>query len=289
MNKQLSIFFSIDKNYVQHFSVALTSLLENNKDLDLKIFVINDLQDMGIIDKTKDFIKNKYGVDLHFINIGNRDFSIFATDSNYTNATYFRLFLEEIIPEEIEVGLILDSDLIITGSIRELVEIDMSNHYVYAANEAFVEHNVNRFKDLGISTNSYFNAGVMLINLKAWRKENLKDKFIAIAEKYMSKLEWYDQDILNIFFADKWGEFDKKFNAVHLQQKLPVTPIIIHYASYSKPWHYVDTHPYNGQYWKYLKIGPYKASKASGFTLTNFILKNGRLFKRLLRRSGIIK
>ena len=289
MNRRLNVFFSIDKKYIQHFTVALTSLLENNRDLSFDIFVIHNIDDLSLLDTTIKFITDRYGLMLKLINIGDIDFSRFTTNESYTSATYFRLFLADILPNNIDSGLVLDSDLVVTGSIKELANIDLSKRHIYAASEAFPEHNIERLKKIGFDANSYFNAGVILINLKAWRAKRLTEKFLSIADGYMNKLEWYDQDILNIHFLNTWGEFDKKYNAVHVTRELPVMPVIVHYASYSKPWYYVDTHPYNFLYKHYLSLTPFKYNKSVGFTLKNFVLKNGRLIKRRLRKAGTIK
>jgi len=289
MTRPLNVFFSIDENYIQHFTVAVTSLLENSQGLLFKIFVIHNLKNTAKLNNTSQFLKQKYRVDLNLIGIGHIDFSRFTTNQHYTCATYFRLFLADILPKDIDDGLILDADLVITGSIKELHDINIANHYIYAASEAFVDHNTMRLNKLGLNLNKYFNAGVLLVNLKKWREDNLTQKFLKVADEYMDRLEWYDQDILNVYFANNWGEFDKKYNAVHLQNELPEMPVIIHYASVSKPWYYVDTHPYNSQYWKYLALTPFKGTGSLGFSVKNFLLKNGRLTKRKMRKAGIIK
>ncbi|GAB2700848.1 glycosyltransferase family 8 protein [Mucilaginibacter koreensis] len=289
MKKKFNIFFAIDKRYVQHFTVAATSLLENNKDLDINIYVLHDIEDMSVLDITIRFIKEKYNVDLNFIPVGDVDFSKFRLTEHYPKSTYYRLLLADLVPEHINEGLFLDSDLIITGSLKPLADIDISQHYICAASEASVADNAERLNQLGFPNKSYFNAGVILVNLKKWREENLTQRFFSIVNQYSKHLEWVDQDVLNMCFANNWYRFDSTFNAIHLIRKLPVTPVIVHYASYSKPWYYVDTHPYNYLYKKYLNLTPFKGSKPVGFSLKNFILKNGRLFKRQLRETGILK
>jgi lipopolysaccharide biosynthesis glycosyltransferase len=288
MNKSLNVFFAIDKNYVQHFTVAVTSLLENNKDLELNVFVIHDITDLSVLDVTIKFIKEKYDLNLQFVSVGNIDFSNFRTTEHYTKSTYFRLLLAKLLPEEIESGLFLDSDLIVNGSIKELAEISLDNKYICAVSEVSVDDNVARLNKIGFPVKSYFNAGVILVNLKAWRKENITEKLLSIINKYTAQLDWVDQDVLNMYFANNWFELNKKFNAIHLIKRLTAAPVIVHYASYSKPWHYVDTHPYNYLYWRYLALTPFAGSRPAGFSLKNFILKNGRLIKRKLRERGII-
>lgn len=289
MPKSLNVFFAINKKFIQHFTVAATSLLENNKDLNLNIFVLHDIADLSALDVTVKFLKEKYNADLNFVNVDHIDFSNFRTTAHYPKSTYYRLLLADVIPDNIETGVFMDADLVVNGSIKELAEIDMSQHYLAAASEVAVAENVKRLNKLGFPNKSYFNAGVILVNLKKWREENLTQRFFSIVNQYNEHLEWVDQDVLNMCFANNWYQFSSTYNAIHLIKKLPKTPVIVHYASYSKPWHYVDTHPYNYLYHRYLGITPYKGSKQVGFSVKNFVLKNGRLFKRKLRENGLLK
>jgi len=285
---KFNVFFATSKSYIQHFTVAATSLLENNKGLDINLYVIHDNINIIEFEKIIHFFKTNYKTELKLINIGHIDFSVFKPTLEYPKYTYFRLFLAVIAPTDIETALFLDSDLVVTGDISELANIDLTGKYICAVSEASVADNVKRLQALGSVAKSYFNAGVILVNLKWWRRKKITEKFITIANTY-TKLDWVDQDILNICFANQWTKIDEKYNAVHLIRKKAVTPIIIHYASYSKPWIYADTHPYNNLYWQYLRLTPFKKYKAAGFSLHNFIMKFGRLTKRWLREAKVIK
>jgi lipopolysaccharide biosynthesis glycosyltransferase len=284
-----NIFFTIDKNYKQHFTVAVTSLLENNQDMNLNIFVIHDMQDISVMDIAIDFIRDTYGVTFNFINVDHVDFSRFRTSYHYSKSVYFRLLIPDIIPESVESGLFLDADLIVTGSLKPLANIDVSQQYIFAVSEVDIKTNVSRLNKMGFPNESYFNAGVLLINLKKWRQERLTERFISLANQYMHQLEWWDQDILNMHFTNNWVSLDKKYNAIYLLEKLSSLPVIVHYASVNKPWKYVDLHPYKYLYWQYLKLTPFKKSRPEDFTIRNFILKNGRIVKKALRKRGLIK
>jgi lipopolysaccharide biosynthesis glycosyltransferase len=289
MKDDLNVFFAIDRNYLQHFTVALTSLLENNRDLSLKIFLLHDIADDSFFDITVNFIKERYDLEINLISVADIDFSHFKTTEFYPKSTYFRLMLPAIIPEDVNSGLFLDSDLIVNGSIKDLVVVDLSKMFLAAVSEASVEDNVLRLNKLGFPSTGYFNAGVLLVNLEAWRENSFIDDFVSIANNYSEHLPWVDQDILNMHFGDNWVRLDKKYNATHLLKKLPEAPVIVHYASYSKPWHYVNTHPYNSLYKKYLRMTPFKGVRSTGFSLKNFVLKHGRLVKRVLRELKILK
>lgn len=287
--KELNIIFATSKLYLQHFTVAATSLLENNTDLNVNIYVIHETMDQVAMNAPKTYFKSRYAKDITFIDIGDKDFTKFRTNDYFGKYTYYRLFVADLVPASVKVGLFLDVDVIVNSSLKGIAEIDMTDKQICAVSEVSVQDNLQRLSKIGVQTNGYFNAGVLYINLDIWRRENLSDKFVEIANHYGNQLQWVDQDILNIYFKDNWHSLDKKYNAIHVQEALQQTPAIIHYNTVSKPWHYVDTHPYNDLYQFYKKLTPYRDIQGSGFSLKNLVLKNGRLFKRKLRQAGLLK
>ena len=52
------------------------------------------------------------------------------------------------------------------------------------------------------SSDSYFNSGVLLVNLDYWREEGLMSKALDYISKNGSKLVFYDQDVLNALLHD---------------------------------------------------------------------------------------
>ena len=83
----------------------------------------------------------------------------------------------------------------------------------------------------------------------------------------MDKLVYWDQDVLNMYFVNRWREMDRKYNALHLIWKRKETPVIVHYAGSSKPWNYLDRHPYKSYYFKYLELTPYRDKKYTDFNI----------------------
>lgn len=287
--KELNVIFSTSKIFIQHLTVAITSLLENNKNLNIKIYIIHNMDDTCVLDMTIKFIKEKYNIDINLLKVENFDFSTYRTTTYFDTTTYYKLFITRIIPENIDTVLYLDCDIVVNESIEQIANRDISNDYIHAVSELDVITNINRLNKLGYNLTRYFNAGVLLINLKKWRQHNVFAELMIITDRYMQFCEWFDQDILNLYFSDNWKEMDKTFNGIYITRPLPEVPIIIHYNSFSKPWYYVDIHPYKYLYWKYLKLTPFRGNKPENFTFKNLIFKSGRLIKRKLRMAGIIK
>lgn len=278
----LHLVFTIDENFIRHFSVALVSVLENNKDLDLNIFVIHDIENLAKLNEVIKFFKQKYEFSIQLLSLDNSVLGNFKVSLHLSKAVYFRLFLSEILPASIDKILFLDSDLVVTGSLRELADFNFTTQSLLAQDDIELDININRLNEMGFPVKRYFNAGVMLINLKFWREGNYSRKLIDIADKYMDKLSWWDQDILNICFYNSWEYFDKTYNALHLRKKLDKLPIVVHYAGPSKPWQYMNSNPYRSQYFKYQKLTPYKGTPLEGHTLKNIWKKNYVHYKVLL-------
>ncbi len=265
VKRKLNVFFSIDKYFVTHFSVTLISLLENNADLELGVYVIHDLEDTEDFDKVCRFVAMKYRVTVHPLHLDNSLFDHYRITHHISKATYFRLMLARIVPEQIKSGLFLDSDIVVTGSLKDLTELDFTNpddqqrpYLLYAAHDNPAHDNIGRLQKLGLHAERYFNAGVMMINLVAWRKQEITARLLEIADKYMESLSWWDQDVLNICFIKRWGELDEKYNALCLTERRKELPFIIHFAGSSKPWHYRNKHPYKDLYFQYLRKAKYR-------------------------------
>ena len=259
VNGLLNVVFTIDQKFVQHFTVTLVSLLENNKDISFNIFVIHDIADATDLNLVAAFIKQSYHIQLNLIKVDNSVFDDYRVAPQYSKAVYFRLLITAILPQDIDVALFMDADVIVAGSLKELAEyIFNDDEYLLAVHDVEVETHVPRLNAMGFPVTRYFNAGILLINVKAWRINNSSAKLIELANQYMNKLEWWDQDILNMFFYKDWQEMAPTYNALHLRKKLPVTPAIIHYAGTSKPWLYAHDHPYKDLYWHYIRLTPFK-------------------------------
>ena len=279
MNKSLNLIFTIDKSYLQHFTIALISVIENNKDIDLNIFLIHDIDDLSLLDNVISFFYKKYRIKISLLSFESSLFESYPITHHVSKATYFRLVIADIIPKNIDSAIFMDSDIIVTGSLKELINADFKNNYLLAVNESdFL--GINMLNKLGFPANEYFNAGVMVLNLKAWRENNVTQCLILTAEKYIDELTWWDQDVLNIYFFNKWGKLENKFNDKAMEKK-KVLPIVIHYAGESKPWQYLNHHPYKNLYWKYLRLSEYNDNKYSDFSYKRLIKKIVYFYKYL--------
>jgi lipopolysaccharide biosynthesis glycosyltransferase len=274
MINRLDVVFTIDKRFIQHFSVALVSLLENNRHLEIRAFLIHDIitePELKQLSELATLIKENYDVKLNLILFNDSVFDHYKVSIHNSKTVYYRLLFTSLLPVDVKKILFLDADIIVTGKLDELAAFNF--RYIAAVHDVSLDNNKERLNSLGFPVKDYFNAGVLLINLETWRYENISPKLISLADEYMDRIAWWDQDILNMYFYDKWDALPQKYNALLLKNKLKETPLIIHYAGSNKPWLYIHDHPYKNLYWKYIKFTPFKNASYTDFTFKEFMRK----------------
>ena len=128
----------------------------------------------------------------------------------------------------------------IIGKIRELQKQDNENFTLGAITEA---GNVD-YENLNIKNkNDYFNAGILLIDLDKWRKQDIGRQCFDFIRKNPEKIIVYDQDALNGVFCGNWKKLNDRFNIMTQNKKTVFDPVIIHYNTWAKPWNYLCNHP----------------------------------------------
>ena len=181
-----------------------------------------------------------------------------------TQATYYRLDLANILPLEIEKVLYLDGDIICRKSLTDLWNTDISQYAVAGVHDVSEEiYEKNNHLHL-YPWKGYFNAGVLLINLKWWRVNNSTNLFYAFISQHGDWIKYQDQDVLNYVFNEHKLLLPIKYNLAstfltknkdykNYSDQLAEAihdPVIIHYIT-GKPWLLSSRHPYRNTFLKY--------------------------------------
>lgn len=113
---------------------------------------------------------------------------------NITLSTMIKCDLAELLPN-VDKVLLLDGDILVKKDLKELYEVDMSNKIVAATNDMVGMVDMKLHEIVGVER--YFNAGVMLLNLKLMRLESIGEKIIDA--KRMAPSTWVlgEQDPFN--------------------------------------------------------------------------------------------
>lgn len=263
----IQIVSSINSAYIQHFCVMAISVLCNtNNSIEFHV-INNDLSD----DEKKNILENfsKYkNIKFNFYTINDDLLNEIEIQAEHlTIQTLYRLLIPNVLPKSVEKVIYLDSDLIVESDLSELFNIEVEDYYIAAINEIYKPS----IKILKLdSMMDYFNAGVMVINLKKWRQNSLTEKCFEFAKMNQEKLLLADQDILNGVLRGNWKRASLEWNLVKgvwnnydeycaiyskpYIDKVINKPNIIHFTTASKPWHLLCEHPYKDRYFHYLNM-----------------------------------
>lgn len=238
---RINIAFGMTGNWLKYTAIAICSILSNANKKDEYFFYIMcdwqgvELSSLQIFFDALDLIKPAEYI---FLKMNNADFNGAIHDWLGVSASY-RLKLSSIIDEE--KILYLDSDIIAVKDIAELYSTDISNYYI-AAVEDKLSHKMNNRVNLN-SDKAFINSGVMLMNLKNFRKNNLEK---IIFNKLRTTNFYTDQDVINDVCRDKILQLPLKYNMmpiksdnVYINRRNEFlsafnNPNIIHYTK--KPW-----------------------------------------------------
>lgn len=253
------IFFSVDDNYIPFLTIALKSLKNNSsKDNFYDIHILNT----GISEENKALVNLICGADnisVEFNDITDR-LSLISqklhTRDYYSKSTYYRLFIPNMFPQY-DKALYLDADIAILGDIANLYNIDIKNNYVGAIPDesvSIVPEFSKYVKDfLGVTYDKYFNAGILVMNLKVLRDEKFEDQFLYLLQKVKFNVA-QDQDYLNVICKNKTHYIDSSWNKMPFKcNNTPAEKLnLIHYNLSFKPWHY-DGILYEEIFWNIAK------------------------------------
>ena len=204
----MNIVLIYDDNYKEYAQITEKSILKHNPDA--KLHRINKLP-------------------LEYAKI----FEGYENKLHPTNICYAKLFIHELLPE-LDKVLYLDTDLICLDNLEELYNTDFEDKLIVGCES----HDFGQQQAKELGNPKYFNSGVMLLDLKGFRKQNISDNIKNNFHKLVGKTLWvYDETIINgllydeiKFISHKWNYcVNRRYNGREIEK-----PKIIHFIGSDK-------------------------------------------------------
>lgn len=265
----LNVAYAINEPYVDYCIVSMLSVVTNNSDSEIDFHILTD----GLSDNSKTRLRQTVNahsttnVIIHEI----ADSKVADLElGNFNRNIWLRVFLPELLDVKIERVLYLDTDTIICGDISELFSMDLENSSIAASMDIMgfydtVYQRLDYPKEYG-----YICSGVMIMNLKYFRDNNLTCKILEYARKYPQLLLFPDQDAINAVCHTTLKLLPLKYDmlapfftdSVFIRQHetevrdMLTDPRIIHYAG-CNPWKKETRahHFHENEFWKYASMG----------------------------------
>src|SRR6266571_2288458 len=130
MTKKLNILYQSNDYYGPITGVSMTSLMENNQDIDEINFFILDDQISEQNKQKMQAVCSQYNRAITFVNTDKilkalKKLKVAPFKNTYT--TYFKLMALNDLPVNTDRILQLDGDTVINGSLKELCDVDLTD------------------------------------------------------------------------------------------------------------------------------------------------------------------
>lgn len=291
---ELSFIFCFDNKFNKQAYISINSLIENIK-AKFNLFIIHEEPEsfekeilfLKSSDKINKVVIRKFDFISNFPNLENKHISA---------ATYYRLAMDLVFEDyidELDKCIYLDSDILTLNDPSEYINFifkQMSNNnFLLGARTEYINSNEltkKKFGTLDMGSVKYFNAGVLIFNLKNLVENKTFLQAREILEKNELDFELWDQDILNKIIDGKYFEISNlvnfAFKVAGDTQYINNNVIFLHYQGNGKPWFIKNLTSINSYFFqKYSKkyLGNIYLQKNNflqdlGFLLLNLFKKN---------------
>lgn len=199
MANVVPIVFCFDKRIILGASVAIKSLIDCAKDdtvYDIRIFHSDlDLKNQKLLNSLIEGSKHNLG--FHYIN-PKQFANAPKSKGSWTEIVYYRFLIPSIMQEYDKV-IYSDVDVLFKDDLSDLYNTDIQNFELGAVRAEKNSPNTIGHKYFEENKKDFiYWSGLMLLNCKRFRDEDILSKLIKNAETHYKELKFFDLDLVNI-------------------------------------------------------------------------------------------
>lgn len=254
----IHLLSTIDAGYEVPFRVTLQSMLDH---LDAPVSVQWHVIGSGLTALVRDAIEVQASgkpLTFHWYETPASLIADLPVRGRFVSHVYARIIAPQLLPAHVNRFLYLDGDLLLMDSISALWETDLEGAVIGAVQDMAVPRvsspmGIHNYRELGFnSRDPYFNAGVYLVDLAAWRKRDAGQRAIDYIKHHGDSINLLDQEALNVALHGCWKQLDLRWNLIaslagrrhykpegsnlDLYHQAVEHPGIVHFAGLLKPW-----------------------------------------------------
>jgi len=242
--------FTPDRVFFAPAVRAIASMVEVEPDVEREIFLICEPDDVAPgFDRLAPPLRER--IKLMTLDFKRFDLNLVGR-GRFSRAVFRRLFLDEILPAEIERIVTVDSDmLIVRDGLERLESFDLGGRPLAAAydmiflmdfkGDGLARQFQRSRRALGLALDTpYFNAGLMAIDRAAWRTGKLTERVTRALRDEPKRYPFMEQDALNAALKGNFAPLSPRFDfmgdffLIDLERRLE--PIVLHFVNAPKPW-----------------------------------------------------
>jgi lipopolysaccharide biosynthesis glycosyltransferase len=265
----IHVLFCADGRYFCHLAVAAVSLATASSSRALCIHVLTTTSDDAAARRLMVSLAPFDHVALQIHRMTPDRLAGIHGDGRVPAEAWLRFLAPEILSQDRVIYL--DCDLVVLKDLAPLWETDLKGRSTGAAPDFLWDRggaNGAHLRALGHhDALPYYNSGVLLMDLAAWRARHVGERLMAFGAQKGSALRYDDQDALNILLAADdilplatcWNlqarmyrlsrrAFPVEYDATRTARR---DPAILHYTTENKPWLPRSRCPGKGHYYRH--------------------------------------
>lgn len=226
-----ALVLACDDNFIAYASVVARRAARYAREK-FPIVIVSD----GVTEENKD-LALKFCPEISFIEAGHvlTDHA-FGFRPPFSRACYLRLFFDEILVGFDRVAYI-DCDVSPLTDLQPLLQMAPKAASFIAAHDMAVLAIDDYHIRLPISSgDSYFNSGVMVMDIKAMQSEGIFASALSFAKEKPELCAYVDQDALNVAAGGRWQVLDWRWNVTGFLIHRIDRPYFLRHITGNKPW-----------------------------------------------------
>lgn len=263
--------------YLPWCAVALLSCLESTPECQAQVYLLHDADvTASDLERLRESVRRLDGelsaLPLDPARLGSLPSGVRAHGGAISCA---RFLLPEMLPE-VRRLLYLDADTLTVASVKVLWDTPLDGAVMAAVPNVVDPAILDRVRGLGLADDAtYFNSGVLVMDLDAMRRRDACARVLDVIRTYGERLQWVDQDALNLAFGGDIKALHPRWNAQNtlwfwraqaeaslgeaMVEAAVADPAILHCEGHwiAKPWHVLCRHPYTAAYRAALSRAPW--------------------------------
>lgn len=252
MNEPINLLYSINDGYVDQFKVTLYSVVKNASYKDFHVYILQKL----LLEKDEEVrtFCETLGVAYTPVVIDEQAFENAPTTDRYPETIYYRLLAHDYLPEDLERILYMDADILCINDVVPLYQMSLEQKLYAAAShteDSDIADAINRLRLGNYESKSYFNSGILLMNLEMIRQTVRRSDIMAYIAEKGNLLFLPDQDVLTALYGheialipDEIYNYDTRYFLIYAAKSKAEhgltwvidNTVFLHFCGRDKPW-----------------------------------------------------
>ncbi|NQG98113.1 glycosyltransferase [Streptococcus suis] len=247
----MNLAFTVSDSYIDYMGTTLYSIMIQTRNCPVAVYVLtSDISDYSRFKLQK--LENHFDhLTIHILLVDPRQFEAFPLNRSHITRpeVYFRMAFTSLL-SDLDRILYLDSDILAQKNLLPLWETPLDGAYMAAVSEPPSEGGFNYRRSIGMTDPTYyFNSGVLLMDLKKMREDQIEPLLFECGQAIKDKIRLQDQDIINVALEGKIKVLDPIYNYGYMEKQADLRKdeeVVLNHFSLEKPWNtHKDVPEYN--------------------------------------------